>query len=83
MKKLYVNDKLVLVIYDNDLQVDTGDDYGDTYNLDSYIMQTIQSNLDFQEVGEIIVEALRHKDNPEALKKLKRRVKRLLGAAKN
>ena len=39
--------------------------------------------IEFQEVGEIIVEALRHKDNPEALKKLKRRVKRLLGAAKN
>jgi glycine hydroxymethyltransferase len=39
--------------------------------------------IEFQEVGEIIVEALRHRDKPEALKKLKRRVKRLLGAAKN
>jgi hypothetical protein len=55
MKKLYVNDKLVLVIYDNDLQVDTGDDYGDTYNLDSYIMETIQSNLDFDGITSIAV----------------------------
>ena len=41
------------------------------------------SYIEFQEVGEIIVEALRHKDNPEVLKKLKKQVKRLLGAAKN
>jgi glycine hydroxymethyltransferase len=39
--------------------------------------------IEFQEVGEIIVEALRHRDKPKVLKKLKRRVKRLLGAAKN
>jgi glycine hydroxymethyltransferase len=41
------------------------------------------SYIEFQEVGEIIVEALRNKDNSEVLKKLKKRVKRLLGAAKN
>jgi glycine hydroxymethyltransferase len=41
------------------------------------------SYIEFQEVGEIIVEALRNKENSEVLKKLKKRVKRLLGAAKN
>ena len=51
MKTLYINHKPLLKIYDNDLQVDTGDEYGDTYNLDSYLMNTIQSNLDYDGIS--------------------------------
>jgi single-stranded DNA-specific DHH superfamily exonuclease len=34
------------------MQVDTGDEYADTYNLDSYLMNTIQSNLDYDGITE-------------------------------
>jgi hypothetical protein len=48
MKKLYVNDKLVLVIYDNDLQVSSEEE--ENYNLDEYIYQTILSNIQYDAV---------------------------------
>lgn len=49
MKKLYVNDKLVLVIYDNDLQV--ASDEEENYNLDEYIFQTLSSNIQYDAVN--------------------------------
>jgi hypothetical protein len=48
MRKLYVNDKLVLVIYDNDLQVSSDEE--ENYNLDEYIYQTILSNIQYDAV---------------------------------
>jgi hypothetical protein len=54
MKRIYANGKLVVEIHDNDLQVDTGDDYGDTYNLDSYIYNIIIDNLMYEGITEII-----------------------------
>ena len=54
MKRIYANGKLVVEIHDNDLQVDTGDDYGDTYNLDSHIYNIIIDNLMYEGITEII-----------------------------
>jgi hypothetical protein len=48
MRKLYVNNKLVLVIYDNDLQVSSEEE--ENYNLDEYIYQTILSNIQYDAV---------------------------------
>jgi hypothetical protein len=48
MRKLYVNDKLVLVIYDNDLQVSSDEE--ENYNLDEYIYQTILINIQYDAV---------------------------------
>jgi hypothetical protein len=34
------------------MQVDTDEEYGDTFNLDSYLMTTIQSNLSYDGITE-------------------------------
>jgi hypothetical protein len=49
MKELYINDKLTLVIYDNDLQV--GDDNDDFIAVSEYLETTIVSNMDYDAVS--------------------------------
>ena len=49
MKELYINDKLTLVIYDNDLQV--GDDNDDFIAVSEYLQSIIQSNIDYDNVS--------------------------------
>jgi hypothetical protein len=49
MKELYINDKLTLVIYDNDLQV--GDDDNDFIAVSEYLQSIIQSNIDYDNVS--------------------------------
>lgn len=49
MKELYINDKLTLVIYDNDLQV--GDDDDDFIAVSEYLEAVIQSNIDYDSVS--------------------------------
>lgn len=49
MKELYINDKLTLVIYDNDLQV--GDDDDDFIAVSEYLETTIDSNMDYDSVS--------------------------------
>jgi hypothetical protein len=49
MKELYINDKLTLVIYDNDLQV--GDDDVDFIDVSEYLQAIIHSNIDYDNVS--------------------------------
>ena len=44
MKKLYFNNELLVVIYDNDTQVGTNMNE-ETDNLDTYLIQVIETNL--------------------------------------
>jgi hypothetical protein len=48
MKKLYFNNELLVVIYDNDTQVGTNMNE-ETDNLDTYLIQVIETN--FQKDG--------------------------------
>ena len=48
MKELYINDKLTLVIYNNDLQVGDDDDF---IAVSDYLQSIIQSNIDYDNVS--------------------------------
>lgn len=49
MRKLYINGKLTLVIYDNNLQVASEEE--DFESVSDYLQFTIQSNIDYDAVS--------------------------------
>jgi hypothetical protein len=48
MKELYINGKLVALIYDNDTQVSNED--GELYDVSEYIYETLSSNIQYDAV---------------------------------
>jgi hypothetical protein len=69
MRKLYVNDKLVLVIYDSNVQVSGEDD--ESIDLHDYIYDTIYSNMYYDGVYHHVYHTAKYRWEKENEKEIK------------